>query len=477
MRVLICFSVAEEFFSKVARELQAADPDIRLNGLALSHFEHQNALKSGARWDHIAVFSDALRERMPAQPDLGYLRDIEARYGVPNLYLIAAGDWHVKDYSHERMLRTLEATFRFLLDLWDRVQPDVVVAEGIDCVSSYGLWAVAREKGIPFLWPTTRAANRIAFVRNPAERWERMEEILTSLQDRPLDSTRRAMAETCVATFRAECQKPTYLRANRMPDLGMHSVRLFVNAVRTFQADRGSYHMTPPWKLPFRRLRRIGRRAFADARFFEQPDPNEEYVFFGLHYQPEASTLVWAPFYVDQPSLVERIAKSLPVGQRLYVKEHPFAVGRRSLAEYRRLRRIPQVKLISPYVDSHSLIQKASCVVTINGTVGWEAMMYEKPVVTFGRGFYSATGLASVVREIENLPHLLRKAIYVWKPDREQLLKAVVAVMEGSYEGDMGYRDGVPEARSDTNARLVARALLQEFQAHASASALRESLA
>lgn len=477
MRILFCFSVAEEFFAKVATELQAMDPTIRLSGLALSRFEHRNVLESAARWDHVAVFSDVLRDRMPARPDLDYLREIEKRYGVPNLYLIAAGDWHVKDYPHERMLRMLDAAFHFLLELWDRVQPDMVIAEGIDCVSSYGLYAIARQKGVPFLWPASRTNNRVAFVRNPAERWERMEAILASLPDRPLDGARRRMAEDYIATFRAECQKPTYLRANRMPGLGLQSVRLFLNAIRTFEADRASYHMTPPWKLPFRRLRRMARRAYADARLFQQPDPNDEFTFFGLHYQPEASTLVWAPFYVDQPSLAERVAKSLPVGQWLYVKEHPFAVGRRPLSEYRRLRQIPQVKLISPYIDSHSLIPKAACVVTITGTVGWEAMMYEKPVVTFGRGFCSTTGLVRQVREIEELPAILREATSAWRPDWERLLKVVAAVLEGSYEGDIGYRDGVPEARSEANARLVARALLQECHEHASASSLRTSLA
>jgi len=463
---LFCFSVAEEFLAKVARDLQAADPNVELSGLALSRYEYRNVLKSSARWKHVSVVSDALREHTPAKADVRYLREIERKYGDPNLYMIAAGDWYVKDYRHEQMLRVLEGTFRHLEVLWERVKPDAIVAEGIDCVSSYALYTMAKHHGVPFLWPATRTPNRVAFVGNPEERWERMEEILESLQDSPLDPDRRAKAQSYVTAFKTEGHRPTYVQAIRMPSLGLHSLQLFLDTMRINRADSGSYHTIPMWKLPFRRLRRMARRAVADALFFDRPDPRDEFVLFGLHYQPEASTLVWAPYYVDQASLAERIAKSLPVGHWLYVKEHPFAVGRRPLSEYQRLRRIPQVKLIAPYVDSHTLIPKAACVATITGTLGWEAMLYERPVVTFGRGFCRTSGLLHLVHEIEELPALLREAIYSWRPDREQLLKVVTAAMEGSHVGDIGYRDGVAQARSDPNALLVAQALSKELKIH-----------
>ena len=347
-----------------------------MSGLAFSRYEHRNALKSGARWDHIGVFSDVLRAGARGRADLAYLREVERQYATPNLYLLAAGDQHVKDYPHDRMLRMLELAFRFVTDLWERVQPDVVISEGIDCVSSYALYVMARQKGVPFLWPVTRLKDRISFLRTPEERWPRMDERLAALQGHSLDGAERQMAEAYLDEFRATRQKPTYMNALEMPSLGLSSVRLFASTVRAYRADPANYIMTPPWKLPLRRLKRIARRALAAMGSFEVPVPGDNYAFFGLHYQPEASTLVWAPFHVDQPSIIEQIAKSLPVGSWLYVKEHPASVGRRPLSEYRRLRAIPHVKLISPNVNSHALIPNAACVVTITGTIGWEGLLY-----------------------------------------------------------------------------------------------------
>ena len=40
-------------------------------------------------------------------------------------------------------------------------------------------------------------------------------------------------------------------------------------------------------------------------------------MLFPIHFQPEASTLVQAPMYLDQLALLRDIAKALPIGHRL----------------------------------------------------------------------------------------------------------------------------------------------------------------
>src|SRR5690606_12929500 len=85
---------------------------------------------------------------------------------------------------------------------------------------------------------------------------------------------------------------------------------------------------TPRWVLKQRAQRVVNDYATRDL--FEKPVPGERYVLFPIHFQPEASTLVRGPYYLDQASLIEDIAKSLPVGYRLYVKEHMANRGRRT---------------------------------------------------------------------------------------------------------------------------------------------------
>jgi len=186
-------------------------------------------------------------------------------------------------------------------------------------------------------------------------------------------------------------------------------------------------------------------------------------MIFPLHVQPEATTLTLAPFYVDQPTLIANIAKALPVGYQLYVKEHVMAVGRRPLGEYERIMDIPNVKLISPDVRVRDLIQQSLGVCTITGTMGWEALVYGKPAITFGRPFYDASGLTYPVEEIQGLPRLLQKAVYNHYVDDTRLLAWTAATLTSTYKCHIGYERVSPTvAWSKSNVAAFSEFLYQE---------------
>lgn len=113
------------------------------------------------------------------------------------------------------------------------------------------------------------------------------------------------------------------------------------------------------------------------------------YVYFPLHYDPEASTMVFAPKFANQLSLIEQIARSLPAGFKLLVKEHIPNTGRRPKGFYEKIKQIPDVVLVSPFEDNFRLIQNANLVATITGTAGWEAILLKKPCIVFGENQYS----------------------------------------------------------------------------------------
>jgi capsule polysaccharide export protein KpsC/LpsZ len=159
------------------------------------------------------------------------------------------------------------------------------------------------------------------------------------------------------------------------------------------------------------------------------------------------------PHCVDQASLIEQIADSLPHGYDLVLKEHPMSIGRNTLSLLRRLRRIPNVRLVEPYTSSHDLVQRAEAVAVISSTVGLEALMHGKPVLTLGQPFYSGYGVTLDVdsfREIRTkVPELLE-----FRPDRERTLRFLHAAMRRCYEGAPVLVDS-----SDENARKLARSL------------------
>jgi hypothetical protein len=132
------------------------------------------------------------------------------------------------------------------------------------------------------------------------------------------------------------------------------------------------------------------------------------------------------------------------------LKEHPMSVGRNSIALLRRLRRRPNVRLLPPDASSHDLIREAEAVVVISSTVGLEALLYEKPVLTLGQPFYSGYGVTLDVDSFaeirERVPALLR-----FRPDPERIRQFLHAAMRECLPGAPVLVD-----RSDANAVALA---------------------
>lgn len=121
-------------------------------------------------------------------------------------------------------------------------------------------------------------------------------------------------------------------------------------------------------------------------KFFESPVHGENYVYFPLHLIPESSTLIKAPFYPNEEEIISGIAKSLPLGWKLYIKEHGAMVGERSFGFYKRIARFSNIRMINidAYNDPKEWILKSKGVITISGTTAFEAVMLGKSAIVLG---------------------------------------------------------------------------------------------
>lgn len=142
-------------------------------------------------------------------------------------------------------------------------------------------------------------------------------------------------------------------------------------------------------------------------RFYQsiatEPVEGDKFVFFPLHYQPEATTSPTGDIYVNQKLCVETILKNTPDDWLVYVKEHPQQFQNQMLGHttrqkemYTDLIKLKRVRLISLDLNTFSVMKNAKAVATVIGTVGWEAIMHHIPVIMFGLFWY------------ENMPGVLR---------------------------------------------------------------------
>ncbi|MEM0952048.1 MAG: hypothetical protein AAGI66_07910 [Cyanobacteria bacterium P01_H01_bin.74] len=119
-------------------------------------------------------------------------------------------------------------------------------------------------------------------------------------------------------------------------------------------------------------------------------DTSQPFIYFALHYQPEATTATIGGMFTDQLLAVERLAACLPVGWHIAVKENPYqSEYMRGHVFFDRLRAIANTTLIARDVNTYYLTKHAKFVATITGTVGWEAITGGKPVLIFGSAWYA----------------------------------------------------------------------------------------
>jgi hypothetical protein len=204
------------------------------------------------------------------------------------------------------------------------------------------------------------------------------------------------------------------------------------------------------------------RYALASSFAFRHAPPAGPYVYFPLHAQPEFTTDVRAPLFANQIALVENMAKSLPAGYRLVVKEHPAMKGERPLAYYRALRQLFNVELMSPTVDGHDLVRNAAAVAVITGATAWEAILYQKPVIAFGPLCYRFFDLVYQCPDIHDFGRVVREAVDGFRPDRGLVLKLITALLDTAHHGTINAPTQWAVVTAAENTANVAQAVVRE---------------
>jgi hypothetical protein len=412
--------------------------------------------------------------RLSLVESLAVLREVELTSGPETISMMVHADRIVRRYPFETIIRVLAAVVGFWKGLFSVCRPDAVIGE-VASASEWLAWSLAKRMDIPYLIPyPTPAANRFFFIREPAGRWERMECLFEEVCERGLSSEDSRTAEDFVWNFRARKFKPPFLdwdlRSLWVPNLWRLTQRIsrVPFRVQSWIEDGlfevGSYHGTPPWESVWQEILRLCRHGLAETTIFRKTAEKGSNVYFPLHVQPEFTTDVRAPFFTNQIALIESVSKSLPVGCTLLVKEHPGMKGWRSLHYYRALKKLYNVQLLSPSVDSHDLIQHADVVLTITGSSAWEAILYEKPVIAFGPLCYGFRDMIYRCSNVSDLPALLSEAINRFQADHDRLLKFVWALLGSAYELEWADPVRMPRVLEPHNIENVADAIVEEVK-------------
>jgi hypothetical protein len=208
--------------------------------------------------------------------------------------------------------------------------------------------------------------------------------------------------------------------------------RPFVNIVRTALSPE---QFDGSLRFIYGERARTLVRHFVLPRFTEERVPGEPYLFFPLHVPGDSAITVRAPEFSHQEHLVEYLAeRALPLGMKLYVKPHPACRDAYPIPMLAGIRRLPNVRLVDPMINSHEMIANSRGVVVITSTVGFEAVYHAKPIIVCGRVFYRGRGVTHDVDELWRLPETIERALAA-PPSREAILRFLHAAWKATVPG------------------------------------------
>jgi hypothetical protein len=372
---------------------------------------------------------------------------IEATYPIPHIrdvyYADKAGERRDERWNVHRAVQHIRALERIV----DDVRPDVLVPEVGNEVVRVASHLVGVARGIPVLFLLyTMFPNPLRLTVDTLHA-----PIVSPDDVRELTPEEADQVEAFRRTF-TERAKP--IRDYRRWRVERRRATLFAEHVRRKRTEDADNEYLQPGRLLWSNVAETAR-AKAALPFYDELSGDRPYVYFPLHVTDDYKIKKVIPHTVDQASIVEQVADALPPGYDVVLKEHPMSVGRNSIALLRRLRARPNVRLVRPHTSSHELIKGAAAIAVISSTVGIEALLYEKPVLTIGQPFYSGYGITLDVDSFRELraavPELLR-----FTPDAERIRRFLGAAMRATVPGAPVLVD-----RSDGNAVALAGSLEQ----------------
>lgn len=397
--------------------------------------------------------------------DHAYLTELERRIGRPNLWPYLIADRVIMQeqlqreyphdrlrYTHKELLQMLQVRAKAIDKMMEKERPDIVFGippGGLGSMLFYHL-AIAHGAKPFYIVPSNLQGRYVlsesytTFTPVDAAFRTNVNELLSSEDGTWAREHLSAFRSRPIPNF--EKTTPTHQPVTRRQQFGFFNPARATRALREiFGAIR--HHFSNPDRLdydyihPFWQNVDLAKRKLRNLRgnddLYDRFDPSEDFVFFPLHYEPELSLLVLAPAFTDQIELVTHIAKSLPVGMTLCVKEHPAMVQYRPRWFYKKLKKIPNLKLLSPTLSSFDVTPRAKLVTTITGTVGWESCLFGVPVISFGHQNFNALSNVTHCSDYEELPKLIQQRLSNPAYDEQDALAYLAALKRHSFVIDL----------------------------------------
>jgi len=374
-------------------------------------YEEQNLINFSKKW----YFRDCFDSKQ-TKPNLQYLEEIEKKYEL-NFWKIIFSDINFHKYNeyhkfkYNEILIIIEQECRFFEKVLDEVNPDFLAIRITDSSNGQILQRICIAKGIKVLMlGFTRFGNR-GYISHEYDYLDASTKGIHGERKSFVELREHIQGITALqSSFRKEFRNS---RKKWINGALKYLILVAGNKYRKFYANRGKNIFKVIFVEGVFPLKTKFRKKFIDKNLLKKIDYNQKFIYFPLQLEPERSTLIPATFYTNQLYVITNIAKALPVDYQLFVKEHPMQKirGWRETSFYKTINELPNVEIIHPAISNEKMLEKCDIAITIAGTTGLEAALYEKPAIVFTDTIYQSLPSVHRLKSLEELPEAIRESL------------------------------------------------------------------
>ena len=406
-------------------------------------FKEQQIVKFKKTWFYYDFILKTKRT-----PDLNYLKSVEEKYKIP-LWLIAANDRIFNHYnkfytfSSDEILSILEDEIKLYEIILDEVKPDFIIMPVAHQQHNHIFYKICKARNIKILMMVpTRTSIITDSLSKQGNMWQITDEMDKFL---PLPKSNPNKHKKNIQKEKIEIADPDYLiekfsatfQTSRSKFFKAFLRFLFIKDtnVQTHYTYFGRSKIKVILKTAAYKLRKKYRENFMEKNLSRTVEGDSPFVYFPLHQEQERITMIGAPFYINQIEVVQKIAQSLPVGYKLYVKDHTVmrVRGWRSISEMKKIMGFYNVKLLHPSVNSNEIIKKCDLVISIKGSSVIEAAFHNKPSIAFENvGSYQLSSIHRL-QSVTELPQAIRNSLKK-KVNQNEFRKYIDVVNEHSFK-------------------------------------------
>ena len=388
----------------------------------------------------------------------------DTTYGPPYSPSIYSSDLQLQYYCQDlhKGSQLIAFTYRFWESLMTRESIDYFIARETATVLPRTAYNIANKRSVPFAQLTIGPGSGYTIMYDVDEThvWQELEEAV-KVGSRELSTEEKKVVDGYVSKRLPSVSPGGKMSMRFVPRSIIKTIREYLGLI---WYDNNKNRKSNPMYVGSMRYRRWRLRRQLEWKYltrnffrYDEAKDSDKFVYFPVYSGLETSYLTQTPYWaVNMVSLMTEVARTLPAGMFLYIKEHPLNPGGVSYKELRQLRRIPNVKIIAPETSSQYLIETSQLVFTTQGTAGWEAFLSKKPVLCLGKtAFYSRSSLVYKANSVTDIPKMiaaaLRSKTNIYVERAEEWYWFIYTVINTSGKGDTVLLDPPYGFNSDAN--------------------------